>query len=289
MKITKLTKASISKIYRRVQNDTHKGIQGHALIIGGSYGKIGAALLSSKSALHSGCGLVTAFVPKVGYSILQTAIPEVMVLTDKNATHISNIEFSIVPKAIGIGMGMGQEPKTRRAFYKFLNVNEVPLVIDADALNILAYNPKWLLSLKPQTILTPHLGELERLIGKWTSYEDMFEKTAALSKTLKCIVVMKGAPTYIFSDGKCYKNSTGNPALATAGSGDVLTGIITSLLAQKYSAEDASILGVYIHGLAADLARPETGTQAFVASTIIEYLGRAFLEIETYQRNTSVK
>lgn len=239
--------------------------------------------MSSKAALHSGCGLVTAFVPKIGYSIIQTAVPEVMVLTDKNETHISNIDFSIEPNAIGIGMGMGQEPRTRRAFYKTLNSNKFLLVIDADALNILAYNPKWLLSLKSQTILTPHLGELQRLIGKWSSDEEKFDKTAALSKTLNCIIVMKGAPTYIFSNGNCFENASGNPALATAGSGDVLTGIITSLLAQNYSAEDAAILGVYIHGLTADLARPQTGTHAFTASTIIEYLGKAFLEIENYK------
>ena len=280
MKITKVTKAAISKIYRKVQNDTHKGIQGHALIIGGSYGKIGAVVLSSKAALHSGCGLVTAFIPKVGYSIIQTSIPEVMVLTDKNENHISNIEFSIEPKAIGIGMGMGQEPTTSSAFYKFLNTNKIPLVIDADGLNILASHPEWLSKLKPETILTPHLGELERLIGKWNSDDEKFEKTAAFSKSLNCIVVMKGAPTHIFSNGKCFENSTGNPALATAGSGDTLTGIITSLLAQSYSAEEATILGVYIHGLTADLARPETGTQAFIASTIVEYLGKTFIKIQ---------
>ena len=280
MKTLKTTSEFISKIYRPAEKNTHKGIQGHVLIIGGSYGKIGAALLSSKAALHSGCGLVTAFVPKVGYSILQTALPEVMVLTDKNEMHISNIDFSIVPKAIGIGMGMGQEPKTRRAFYRFLTTNTSPLVIDADGLNILAYNPKWLLKLKPKTILTPHLGELERLIGKWNSDTDKFQKTAALSKSLDCVVVMKGAPTYIFSGEKCFENTTGNPALATAGSGDTLTGIISSLLAQNYTPEHATILGVYIHGLTADLALPETGIQSFVASTIIEYLGMAFLEIE---------
>ena len=279
MKTVKVTSEYISAIYRPVQNNTHKGVQGHVLIIGGSYGKIGAPLLASKSALHSGCGLVTALVPKIGYSILQTAFPEAMVLTDKNERIITAIEYSIVPQAIGIGMGMGQEPKTRRAFYRFLNTNTIPLVIDADGLNILAYNPKWLLKLKPKTILTPHLGELERLIGKWNSEADKFQKTEALSKTLNCIVVMKGAPTHIFSNGKCFENTTGNPALATAGSGDTLTGIITSLLAQSYSAEDAAVLGVYIHGLTADMAQPKTGTQSFVASTIIEYLGKAFLEI----------
>ena len=280
MKKIKLTKQYISKIYRPVSSETHKGIQGHVLIIGGSYGKMGAPLLSSKAALHSGCGLVTAFIPKIGYNILQSAFPEAMVLTDKNEMHLTHIEFDIEPKAIGIGMGMGQESKTRRAFYKFLTANKTPLVIDADALNILAYNPKWLLSLQPQTILTPHLKELERLIGKWESETEKMEKTQALSKSLNCVIVMKEAPTHIFSDGKCFENTTGNPALATAGSGDVLTGIIASLLAQNYSSEEATILGVYIHGLTADLARPETGTQSFVASTIIKYLGKAFLEIE---------
>lgn len=283
MKIIKVTKESISKMYRKVQSDTHKGTQGHVLIIGGSYGKMGAPLLSARAALHSGCGLVTAFVPKIGYTILQTAFPEAMVLTDKNETHISNIVFSIVPKAIGIGMGMGQDPKTCRAFYTFLTTNTIPLVIDADGLNLLAHNPKFLLHLKPKTILTPHLGELERLIGKWNSDAEKFEKAAAFSSTLNCIVVMKGAPTFIFSNGKCFENTTGNHALATAGSGDVLTGIITSLLAQSYTPEEAAILGVYLHGLTADLALPETGTQAFVASTIIEYLGKAFLEVEQLQ------
>ena len=282
MKINKVSKATIAEIYRPVQNDTHKGIQGHALIIGGSYGKIGAPLLSSKAALHSGCGLVTAFVPKIGYSIIQTAIAEVMVLTDKNENHISNIEFSIKPQGIGIGMGMGQELETCSAFKAFLDINEVPLVIDADGLNILAANPDWFNKLKPQTILTPHVKELERLIGTWNSEAEKFEKAAAFSKNVDCIVVMKGAPTYIFSNGKRFENSSGNPALATAGSGDVLTGIITSLLAQNYSAEEAAILGVYIHGLTADLARPQTGTHSFTASTIIEYLGKSFLEIEEY-------
>lgn len=280
MKSIKTTASIISKIYRTVDNQTHKGIQGHVLIVGGSYGKIGAPLLSSKAALHAGCGLVTAFIPEVGYSILQSAVPEVMVCTDKNSKHISNVKISIKPKAIGIGMGMGEEKKTKKAFYKFLSKNKAPLVIDADGLNILSSNPEWQLSLNPLTILTPHMGELERLIGKWDSEEEKFDKTQALSQYLKCIVVMKGAPTYIFSNGKCFQNTTGNPALATAGSGDVLTGIITSFLAQSYTAEESAILGVYIHGLTADLARPITGTQAFTASTIIDYLGKAFLEIE---------
>lgn len=288
MKSIKITESTIFKIYRPIDAKTHKGIQGHVLIIGGCYGKIGAPLLSSKAALHAGCGLVTAFIPKVGYSILQTAAPEVMVITDVKNKFISSIEFLVDPKAIGIGMGMGQESKTKRAFYKFLTTNKVPLVIDADGLNILASNPEWILKLNHQTILTPHIGELERLIGKWESEEEKFDKTQTLSKSLNCVVVMKGAPTYIFSGGKCFQNSTGNPALATAGSGDVLTGIITSFLAQSYTAEESAILGVYIHGLTADLALPITGTQAFIASTIIDYLGKAFLDIEKISITKSV-
>jgi NAD(P)H-hydrate repair Nnr-like enzyme with NAD(P)H-hydrate dehydratase domain len=123
-----------------------------------------------------------------------------------------------------------------------LNTNEVPLVIEAHALNILVYKSKWLLSLKPQTILTLHLGELERLIVKWLSAEEKFEKINDFSKSLNRIIVMKVVPTHIFLDGKCFENATGNPALATAGSGDVLTEIITSLLAQYYSAEEAALL-----------------------------------------------
>ena len=270
----------ILKRYKPIAENTHKGIQGHALLIGGSYGKIGAVCLSSKAALKTGCGLATAFVPFCGYEIVQIAIPEVMVLTDEQQKYISDIAFHIEPDAIGIGPGIGQENSTQKALHDFLSNNNIPLIIDADALNILANNPSWLALVTPRTIVTPHPKELERLIGKWYSEEEKFGKAVVFSLVNQVIIVMKGAPTYIIEGEKIYQNTTGNAALATAGSGDVLTGMITSLLAQSYKPVDAAILGVYLHGLTADIALPETGHQSFIASTIIEYIGKAYLSLE---------
>lgn len=280
MKINDITKTEILKRYKPVDITAHKGTQGHAVIIGGSYGKIGSVCLASKASLMSGCGLVTGFIPKCGYTIMQTLLSEAMVITDINENSISKIKIGFTPDAIGIGVGMGQDRQTKRALYHFLKNNTSPLVIDADALNILSLNREWLLQLPKKTILTPHLKELERMIGKWESEEEKFEKTKALSQTLEVVIVMKGAPTYIFDGDMIYKNTTGNPALATAGSGDVLTGIITGLLAQSYKPIDAALLGVYLHGASADVALPETGHQTFIASTILEYLGKAYLSIE---------
>ncbi|SCY89865.1 NAD(P)H-hydrate dehydratase [Flavobacterium caeni] len=271
---------NIQKIYKPVAAQAHKGTQGHALLIGGSYGKIGAITLSSKAALHAGAGLVTAFIPKCGYPILQTANPEVMVITDKVQEHISCIEFTIIPNAIGIGPGIGQEQETQDALHQFLQTNKTPLVIDADALNILSQNKKWLELLPPQTILTPHPKELERLIGKTQSDEETIQKTITFSKEHQLIVVKKGAPTQIIDGDNVYENTTGNQALATAGSGDVLTGIITGLLAQTYTPLEAAQLGAYLHGLTADLALPHTGHESFVASNIIHFLGKAFLTLQ---------
>jgi ADP-dependent NAD(P)H-hydrate dehydratase len=275
-----INQKEILKRYKPINPDTHKGIQGHALIIGGSYGKIGAVCLSSKAALKTGCGLVTAYVPKCGYEIVQIAIPEVMVLTDDCEKSISKVSFAIEPNAIGIGPGLGQEPQTQKAFHEFLETNKAPLVIDADALNILAQNKTWLSLLPRKTILTPHLKELQRLIGEWKTDNEKLEKTIELSKQLQLVIVMKGAPTKIIDGEMIYENTTGNAALATAGSGDVLTGMITSLLAQSYKPVDAALLGVYLHGLTADIALPETGHQSFIASDIIEHIGRAFLSLE---------
>ena len=280
MKTIKVDKAVILKRYKRIDKHTHKGIQGHALLMGGSYGKIGSVCLSSKAAIKTGCGLVTSFIPKCGYEIVQISIPEVMVLTDIEEKFISNITFDITPQAIGIGPGIGQELATQNSFHEFLTSNIVPSVIDADALNILSLNKPWLSLLQPQTIITPHPKELERLIGKWNSEKEKFEKTIAFSTQYNLVVVMKGVPTYIIDGNIVYENTTGNAALATAGSGDVLTGMITSLLAQSYEPISAAILGVYLHGLTADIALPETGYQSFIASDIISNIGKAFLTLE---------
>ena len=275
-----INQKEILKRYKQPDKHTHKGIQGHALIIGGSYGKIGAVSLSSKACLKTGCGLVTVFIPKCGYTILQTAIPEVMVLTDNQEKLISNITFDITPQAIGIGPGLGQEIETQKALHQFLKTNKTPLVIDADALNILSKNKEWVSLVPPKTILTPHPKELERLIGKWHSEEEKINNTISFSKQHQVIIVMKGAPTQIIDGETVYENTTGNAALATAGSGDVLTGMITSLVAQSYEPINAAILGVYLHGLTADIAFPETGYQSFIASDVIATIGKAFLSLE---------
>jgi hydroxyethylthiazole kinase-like uncharacterized protein yjeF len=277
--ITLINQHQIAKRYQPILSTTHKGIQGHALLVGGSYGKMGSVCLSSKAAIKSGCGLVTTFIPKCGYDIVQIAVPEVMVLTDDQDSCISNIHFNIAPDSIGIGPGLGQDVATQQGLYKFLKYNSIPLIIDADALNILALHPDWLSLLPPKTIVTPHVKELERLIGKLNSDAELFEKTIAFSKKYQLIVVMKGAPTYIVNGELVYQNTTGNAALATAGSGDVLTGMITSLLAQSYEPINAALLGVYLHGLTADIALPETGYQSFIASDIISYLGKAYLSL----------
>ncbi|TDP00121.1 NAD(P)H-hydrate dehydratase [Flavobacterium sp. 245] len=274
-----ITKEEVLKIYKPVNPQTHKGIQGHAVIIGGSYGKIGAVVLASKSCLKSGCGLVTTFAPKCGYQILQISIPEVMVVTDENTNFITNIHLPLLPQAIGIGPGIGQELGTQKALFEFLRVNKSPLVLDADALNIISENLSWLELVPENTILTPHPKELERLIGKWNSEAEKFQKSVAFSEKYKVIIVMKGAPTHIINKSEIYENTTGNAALATAGSGDVLTGILTSLLAQGYEPKYAAKLGVFIHGLTADIALPETGYESFIASDIIDNLGKAFLEL----------
>ena len=276
-----ITKEEILKFYKPVNPKTHKGLQGHAVIIAGSYGKIGAAVLVSKACLKTGCGLVTTFTPKCGYQILQISNPEVMTITDENVNFITNIRLPLIPQAIGIGPGIGQELGVRKALFEFLRINRAPLVLDADALNILSENQSWLELVPEKTILTPHPKELERLIGKWNSESQKFQKAIAFSEQYKVIIVMKGAPTFIINQTTVYQNTTGNAALATAGSGDVLTGIITSLLAQNYDPCQAAQLGVFLHGLTADIALPQTGYQSFIASDIIENLGKAFLSLKS--------
>jgi len=276
----KVSKKYILKFYKSIRQNTHKGIQGHALLIGGSYGKMGSVCLSSKAALKSGCGLVTSFVPKCGYEIVQISIPEAMVLTDENEKVLSYINYNFEPDAIGIGMGIGQDELTEKTFHNFLLDNKITLVVDADGLNILSKNKNWLSLLPSKTILTPHQKELERLIGTWQSEEEKLEKIIQFSLENDLIIVVKGAPTLVIYHSEIYQNTTGNQALATAGSGDVLSGIITSLLAQNYEPINAAILGVYLHGLTADIALPETGYQSFIASDILNYLGKAFLTLE---------
>lgn len=272
--------SEIKKRYKPISKFSHKGRQGHVLLIGGCFGKIGAMVLASQAALRSGCGLATVFIPKCGYDILQTAIPEAMVITDESYYKISKIAFNFQPKAIGIGMGIGQDTETSQAFYHFLKSNSIPLVIDADALNILSEHQEWLNLLPKNSILTPHPKELERLIGIWNDDFDKIEKVKVFAKTYTLVVLVKGAYTLIINEKNVYVNSSGNQALATGGSGDVLSGMITSFLAQGYTALDAALLGVYFHGRTADIAMNDMGYEGFIASDIIKYLGKVFLELK---------
>ncbi|HIE45382.1 MAG TPA: NAD(P)H-hydrate dehydratase [Flavobacteriaceae bacterium] len=273
-----IEKTDMLSIYKMRDKFSHKGSYGHSLIIGGSFGKIGAVSLSAKAALKIGSGLVTAYIPKCGYSILQSYLPEAMVEVDSEK-ELQFFNFKTKPTVIGIGIGMGTSKKTQDGFANFLKQNALPLVIDADGLNIISKN-KDLLELLPQnTVLTPHPKELERLLGKWENDFDKLKKIQKFTKKHPIILIVKGANTIIANQGKIHFNTTGNPALATAGSGDVLTGIITGLIAQNYSPFEASIFGVYLHGLTADIAMSEQTYETFIASNIIDNLSKAFVNL----------
>ncbi len=261
---------------------SHKGNFGHAICIGGSFGKIGANVLMSKACLRSGAGLVTSFIPKVGYAILQTSFPECMVMTDDELYEIRNFPDTNNFDAIAVGPGIGMNDFTLKSFSKWLPTISKPCVIDADALNISAkllqehhdsfHFPK-------NTIITPHPKEFDRLAGISKNSFERLQKQIHFAQYHKIVVVLKGAHSSIATpDGKVYFNSTGNAAMATGGSGDVLTGVITSLLSQGYETIDAAILGVFLHGLAGDIAAKNKAT--IIASDIIEKLPESLFAIQ---------
>jgi len=274
--------AVIRSIYKPRNRFVHKGNFGHAMIVAGSYGKIGAAVLSAKACLRSGVGLLTCFVPKCGYDILQTAVSEAMIMTDANSSVITKIEDDVLKyDSIGIGPGLGTASETRTALKELFSIYKKPTVIDADGLNGLSME-KNLPSLPPGSVLTPHPKEFERLFGESKNDFERIEKALQHAKLLNCLIVLKGHHTFIATPaGNGYFNNTGNAGMATAGSGDVLTGMITGLLAQGYSSEEASILAVYLHGLAGDIAAKEISREAMIAGDIIDSIGKAFKQLET--------
>ncbi|MGQ7870588.1 NAD(P)H-hydrate dehydratase [Sunxiuqinia sp. sy24] len=256
---------------------SHKGTYGHALLVAGSYGKMGAAVLSSKACLRSGVGLLTAHIPHSAYQIIQTAIPEAMCSID--ASDLMFTEFPDLTQfsAVGIGPGLGVKPNSRRALKQLLEASPAKLVLDADALNILAMHREWLDLLPAHSILTPHPKEFERLVGQTTDSYSRLQKQIEFSQKYQVIVVLKGAHTCISCpDGQVFINATGNPGMATAGSGDALTGIILGLLAQQFLPLDAAQLGVFVHGIAGDLAVEQKGELSLIAGDLIDALGEAF-------------
>jgi NAD(P)H-hydrate epimerase len=258
----------------------HKGHFGHALLISGSFGKMGAAVLASQACLRAGAGLLTTHIPLKGYEVIQTAVPEAMVSIDPNEyAFTSTIDLSTF-NAIGIGPGIGMNSETQVALKLLIQSSTVPLVFDADAINILAENRTWLSFLPRHCIFTPHPREFERLTGKVANDFEKIKLQRDFSFKYQAYVILKGAHTSITCpDGRCYFNSTGNPGMATGGSGDVLTGVILGLLAQFYHPKEASILGVYLHGLAGDIAMEKQSMEALIARDIIDNLGEAFRRI----------
>ncbi len=276
----KITLKYVAQIIKKREPQSHKGTFGHALIIAGSFGKIGAAVLAAKACLRSGIGLLTVYTPKCGYTVLQIAIPEAMVVCDENEIMIASTINYDKYNTIGIGCGIGTDPKTESAFKLIIQTYKKPMVIDADAINILTNNKSWLQYLPTESIFTPHEIEFERLVGKATTVESKTMLQMDFSKKYNVIVVLKGHSTKISCpNGNFYTNTTGNPGMAKAGNGDALTGIITALLAQNYSAEEASVLGVYLHGLAGDFAVKTTGEYALLATDLIDNIGKATSKI----------
>ncbi len=267
------------RMYIPREKSSHKGDYGHSLIIGGSYGKIGSIALTGTAALRTGAGLVTFFSPKCGYQVLQTILPEAMVITDVNENELSAVKFDIDPDVICFGMGAGTSSVALNAFKQLLKQTSNPMLIDADGLNMLS-KEKELLKLVPKnSILTPHPKELGRLIGKWKDDFEKLEKAKKFTKKYKVILVIKGAYTFTISGDDWYINNTGNPGMATAGSGDVLSGVITGLISQKYNPLNAAVFGVYLHGKAGDIIAEEKSYQGMTSGDIAANIGRAFLDL----------
>ena len=269
------TEDVVKPILRKRSKFSHKGTYGHALLVAGSSGKTGAALLAAEACMRTGVGLLTAHLPKDALLPMQVYLPEAMTDIDKSDTHCTEIDDILPYTAIGVGPGIGKNEETVTLLKKLLQEATQPLVLDADALNIIAENPTWLSFLPDNTILTPHPKEFDRLFGKtYNSYERL-ELQRKMSVVHNIIIVQKGAHTAItFPNGTCFFNSTGNPGMATAGSGDVLTGMILSLLAQRYAPAEAALLGVFLHGKAGDIAAENIGMESLIARDIIRNINQ---------------
>lgn len=267
--------------FKKRNKFSHKGTYGHALLVSGGLGKMGASILSSRACLHSGVGLLITHVPKCGYEIIQTAIPEAMVSIDETDNYFSSYIDVSKYNAIAVGPGIGTEQQTQDALKLLIQNSAAPLIFDADAINILSENKTWLSFIPKSCIFTPHPKEFERLVGKFSNSTERIKQQREFSKKYHAYIIFKGAYTTVSCpDGTCYFNSTGNPGMATAGSGDVLTGILLALIAQGYTSKEASLLGVYIHGTAGDIAMNNESQSSLIASDIIDCLGAAFCLLE---------
>jgi len=267
----------VKEIHKPRMKFAHKGNFGHALLCAGSYGMMGAAILSAKSCLRSGVGLLTSHIVDRAVDLMQISVPEAIVSVDNDSNFLSIPPDLNKYSAIGLGPGIGQNEKSQAFVSSIIKTCELPIVIDADALNCISLNKALLNQLPKYSVLTPHVKEFERLFGACNSSFARLEKQIGMSKKYSLCIVLKGAHSSITTpDGLCYFNTTGNQGMATAGSGDVLTGIILALLSQGYTPEDASILGVFIHGLSGDIALEDSAYESIIASDLITNLGSAF-------------
>lgn len=265
-------------LFQRKKFD-HKGSFGHSLLIAGSYGKMGAAVLAVNAALRSGVGRLTAYVPHIGYPIMQSSVPEAMCLVDDYDHFLGELPGLTGYSSIGCGPGIGTNKKTKRMIRSLLEKSKVNLVLDADALNIISESKDYLKSLPLNTILTPHLREFERLFGTSKNSFERIKLLRDMAMKYKVIIVLKGANTAIASsDGRVFFNSTGNPGMATAGSGDVLTGIVSGFCSYVKDPLVAVIAAVYVHGLAGDYGVKEHGQASLMASDITNNLGQAIVK-----------
>lgn len=254
--------------------NSHKGSHGHALLLAGNTGKMGAAIIAAKACLRAGVGLLTVGVPEHTQIILHTVLPEAMVL-DREQDSLFYQQY----QSIGIGPGLGVGARSIAQVSALLESNHQRIVLDADALNILSMHPDLMQLVPAQTIFTPHPKEFDRLFGQFDNDAQRREKALAVSTTNGWVILLKGYQSFVAANGMGTFNTTGNAGLAKGGSGDCLTGIITALLAQGYSAVNATRLGVFLHGLAADLALENQSMESLLATDVIEYLGKAFKQL----------
>ncbi len=281
---------SIKQLYKSRNPFGHKGTYGNALIVTGQYGMMGAATLTCRASMKSGVGKATALIPACGINILQTAAPEVTCIT-AGSNYISNVSHDGHSRtldlseytSVALGPGIGKNSETALFISEIIDEATDPMILDADALNIIAEHKEWLTKIPANSIITPHPREFSRLFGDTANSFDQLELARRMATELGIVIVLKGHHTTInLPDGSTFYNMTGNAGLATGGSGDVLTGIIAGLLAQGYLPEEAAKLGVWIHGKAADLAIRSESVESLIASDIITYLGEAFKSITPY-------
>lgn len=283
LSFVKLTVPAMRALLRPRDPFAHKGTFGHGLLVAGCDRMPGAAVLAATAAMRGGIGKLTVHTVRSVRDILAVSLPETIHDIDDNEQVVSHIDWNHLPEninAVALGPGLGTAKRTVAAMKDILDTVKSPLVIDADALNMLAENKTWLAFLPPYSILTPHFGEFERLAGNPSDDADRIARAKTFAQRYSVVLVLKGHRTVIsLPDGRQFVNTTGNSGMATAGSGDVLTGLLLSLLAQGYPPEHAAMLGVWLHGAAGDAYAESHDSRTLIASDLTRYFSDAFFRI----------